>query len=66
MSEFVTEDQCKERRDSCKELRTNDCENRDGWIKNIDTKLTYLIWFFLAQEATLIIALLVLMFGRGS
>ena len=59
---YVTETHCKERRDGCKELRESDSDNRDGWIKNIDQKLTYLIWFALAQACAVIIALIIIKF----
>jgi len=48
---YVTEPQCLERRTSCRELRNTET----NWIKAIDAKLNWLIFFILAQLCAIVL-----------
>jgi len=68
MSEFVTDELCKERRESCEKSRVDQCESRDAWIKNIQTKVDNLVLLAIGQLCALVLTLIgvifVLMQGR--
>ena len=56
---YVTEGQCKERRDSCKELREHDCSSRDAWVGKLEKKIDALTYIAITQLCALVIALVI-------
>jgi hypothetical protein len=57
---LVTESQCKERRDTCKEGRCEDRDTRDAWINKLEKKIDAIIWLVLVQLLGLFCGLIIL------
>jgi hypothetical protein len=58
VSEFVTEAQCKERRDSCQKGCADARDSRDAWIEKLEKKIDNLIYLAIGQLCALVLTLL--------
>ena len=58
MSEFVTEERCKERREACHNACSEARETRDAWIEKLEKKIDNLINLAIVQLCALVLTLL--------
>jgi hypothetical protein len=65
MDDFVSDNLCRERRESCKDGRIQDCESRDAWIGKLEKKIDNLIYLAIGQLCALVLTLVgIIIVGR--
>jgi len=56
--DYVTQEQCKERRDACHSACQEARSGRDSWINKLERKIDQLIWIAIGQLCALVLTLI--------